>query len=347
MQSIDYNKLQSQTFNYLRFPLIVLILTIHTIDLPHEANSVFSVNIGVIIRYVFATFGVPIFFIISGYYFFYSKNDTDTFNKESYISKLKKRVRTILVPYLLWNIFAILIFQCVQMSKGNTYIHNGFDLLKMFTYWLGAGNPYTPANYPLWYMRDLMFLFVLSPLIYIMLKYLKVWPLLILGGLYFFNIGIGDPFLFSEMVFFFPLGAYFAIHKKNIIELCNKYAKLSYILFIALIVFNLIFKISVIGKITTFVGVVALCNLVSYYLAKGKIKENKFYSDASFFLYAFHGVPIMILSNRLSDMLPKTDWAYTLNFFASTIIITLLGLGLYYVMKKIMPKFTAIITGGR
>lgn len=43
------------------------------------------------------------FCIISGYLFFQGLNTVDCF-KEKYKLKLKSRVRTLLVPYLLWNI---------------------------------------------------------------------------------------------------------------------------------------------------------------------------------------------------------------------------------------------------
>jgi hypothetical protein len=44
---------------------------------------------------------------------------------------------------------------------------------------------------------------------------------------------------------------------------------------------------------------------------------------------------------------PTTDFALTSLYFFNVIFVTGVTLGLYYILKKLVPKFTAIITGGR
>ena len=107
------DSLLSRTISYLRFPLIVGVVLIH--------SNMLVVNIqGNMVRYdqwpvtkfvmtlfssVFADISVPLFFFISGFLFFYNTE----FSKETYINKIKKRIRTLLVPYLIWNFVAFII----------------------------------------------------------------------------------------------------------------------------------------------------------------------------------------------------------------------------------------------
>ena len=103
--------LLSKTISYLRFPLIVGVVFIH--------SNMLVVNIqGTIIRYdkwpvvafimnqfssVLADVCVPLFFFISGFLFFYNSD----FSKEIYIKKVKKRIKTLFVPYIICYNFVL------------------------------------------------------------------------------------------------------------------------------------------------------------------------------------------------------------------------------------------------
>ncbi len=64
---LDYTKLQSETFNFLRFILAVLVVFIHV---PHpEYTSGFSWYAYVFFSQGIARVAVPVFFLISGYLF--------------------------------------------------------------------------------------------------------------------------------------------------------------------------------------------------------------------------------------------------------------------------------------
>jgi hypothetical protein len=44
---------------------------------------------------------------------------------------------------------------------------------------------------------------------------------------------------------------------------------------------------------------------------------------------------------------PSTDVALTVWYFAIVITVVLMGLGIYYLLRKLTPSFTNLITGGR
>ena len=89
---------QSHSLNALKVIMILFVIFIHmnpTAERYGEAAMWWhSINI----------VAVPVFFIISGYFFFYQ---TKAFGKEAYSKKLRKRIKTLLIPYLLWNLLRV------------------------------------------------------------------------------------------------------------------------------------------------------------------------------------------------------------------------------------------------
>jgi peptidoglycan/LPS O-acetylase OafA/YrhL len=80
---------------------------------------------------------------------------------------------------------------------------------------------YGPYLLPLWFLRDLIIMVFLSPLVYYFVKYTKHYGIVLLGILYYTKIGFIIPGystgLFLTACFFFALGAYFSIHGKNMV----------------------------------------------------------------------------------------------------------------------------------
>lgn len=99
---IDNNT--SRTISFLRFPLIICVISIHTVftlDKSFEGYEYFKYILG-----LFTSFAVPIFFIISSFLFFHGMQDFDI---SKWHDKLKSRVKTLVIPYLFWN-FCYLMF---------------------------------------------------------------------------------------------------------------------------------------------------------------------------------------------------------------------------------------------
>lgn len=213
--------LLSKTVTALRFPLIVGVVFIHNnLATGISVNGVvhgmdcpqwyyFIVNL---ISGTFASATVPLFFFISGFFFFYNSE----FNNASYEKKLKSRFRTLFIPFLLWNLIAILWqMKCylpffysfcspVDVQLSITRIINTF-------FWNTGNNgifveagiedtisslPY-PINIPLWYLRDLMAMVILSPVVYWLVKYLRFRVVAIFSVIWFVS-----PLLFSDDNYF-------------------------------------------------------------------------------------------------------------------------------------------------
>lgn len=158
---------------------------------------------------------VPIFLLISGYLFF--REGSYALTKELWISKLKKRIFSLLVPYLLWNFIGYIIYA----------IKVGFSLEDFFhSFWMidiPGRSGSSPIDGPLWYVRNLMIMVVISPIIAYMIKYTKWYLILIMTILWIiqippFNKGIGIAF------YFFSLGGYLRVFDYHV-ENLQRYAK--------------------------------------------------------------------------------------------------------------------------
>ncbi len=120
----------------------------------------------------FCVVAVPIFFFISGYLFF---KGLEEWNTSVWIGKLKKRVRTLLVPYLVWNLLSILV-QFLSDNKAALLegmppnIGVWFQTIGGWRVLWGTGHLGLPHNAPLWFIRNLMLLAVFAPVIFYSLR---------------------------------------------------------------------------------------------------------------------------------------------------------------------------------
>ncbi|MBQ5413551.1 MAG: acyltransferase [Schwartzia sp.] len=95
-------------------------------------------------------FSVPIFFFISAFGLFYHLDLKEPF---SYVDFMKRRFKTVLVPYLVWSLFYILHY---------TFLYHDTSLLRPFTaaYYLFFGL----CSYQLYFMVILLWFYLLMPL---------------------------------------------------------------------------------------------------------------------------------------------------------------------------------------
>ena len=105
------NKLTSQTITTIRFPMMVCVVLLHTfiIDRP-IGGEILVPNGKYLIFDIFqqlyqnelANVAVPMFFFISGYLFYCGIKE---FQLRIFIEKLRRRVHSLFIPYILWNFY--------------------------------------------------------------------------------------------------------------------------------------------------------------------------------------------------------------------------------------------------
>lgn len=358
-------ELQSKTFDFLRFPLIIGVIFIHNYGL-NESNSpidIQSYNTYYVCNQLFSQIigriAVPLFYLMSGYLFFYK---TD-FNISTYKRKLNSRIKSLLIPYLFWNVAFIVVYFIVnRIPYISSFFHNNAEYsIKYFIESLWgkpdeAGTMTYPIAYQFWFIRDLIVVILFTPILFKLLKITRCLGIVILGLCWY--LGLTIPYIgiygFSTTAFFFfSLGAYFSIRKKNIVTISKELGFYSYILYLIVASADL-FTIGLeihpyIHKLGIMIGIIASLNITAYLIEKKNFNPNTFLSKASFFVFAIHDPWILSTLRKIIERSINVNGGgiLTCMYFIEVIITACTGLLIYKFLKKIMPRFIAVITGGR
>ena len=148
---------------------------------------------------------VPLFYVISGYLFFLKVPE----GMKSIYGKMRKRVGTLVMPYIIGCLFFICFGVLMAVLPGVSKYMNS-SVMPLFSKPVGeifrsifydAGNG-TPCAFQLWFLRDLILIVATSPLWYICLRYLKWGFVAVVFVLTYFDVP-HVPFL---SLFWFALG---------------------------------------------------------------------------------------------------------------------------------------------
>lgn len=362
--SISHQELQSKSIDFLRFPLIIGVIFIHNynstivvhgVELGNDSYMPLYHVFSELFSRVIASVAVPLFFLISGFLFFLNVN----FSKKVYVHKLKKRIKSLFVPYLFWNIAFLLLY---YMASRLPVVENWFKSVEytpefiLTSLWGKAST--TPMTYPIayqfWFIRDLMVIVVLTPIIYLLIKYAKVYGLFLFCLLWYLQWWPGElqnHGLSITAWFFFYLGAWFSIKRKNLVEIFEKVAVPAYLVYPILAVWDIYTKGTsynhYINAAGILLGILFFFNLVSYNISKGSWKTSVLLSGSSFFIFAIHDPWLLSQFKKIGFKVlqPHTDGMLTFLYFVIPLLVTLTALGFYILLKKYTPLFIQIVTG--
>jgi fucose 4-O-acetylase-like acetyltransferase len=298
---------------------------------------------------IIARIAVPMFFLIAGY-LLYTK-------ETKFIAVLKKKSRTILLPYIIWNILEIIflfIAQSFSFTKPyfvNNIIRN-FGFIDWIDVFIGKFTALRHYQYPLvyqfWFLRDL---FVLNLLFIVIKKLVDKFPFgLFTVFLILWVAGINIYIVSTEALLFFSLGYYivkYSMDYKNIDSI-----KLYDIIFVYIItiMIELFFNryVPIIHKINILVGSIVFIKLSKYFIEDEKIYSKlKWLEGYAFFVYAIHE-PLLTVMKKLSvKIIPMKNGFILLQYFGVAFLGIILFLCIAVIVKKLFPKIYALLTGGR
>lgn len=356
----------SKTIYFLRFPLMVFIILIHS-SLDDIINPLdiqqFKIYhyCSILISGILSQTAVPLFFIISGYLFF---NHLQSFS--CYIDKLKRRIHSIFYPYIIWNAIVILFYFIAQslfptMMSGRIKNISEFNITDyLYAFWnTRLISPEAISTHPIcsqfWFLRDLIIMFLLSPILLLIIKSkVRVIFITLLLTLWAINFDTQIVGLNMTSIFFFSLGAYFRVKKISFIDFIESKS----LIFIAFYSISIICElylhntnalVQYVHKINILIGIITFFSISSKYIKYKDISTKiSFLSESSFFLYAYHGIPIIVLKKiSVKYIQPDSNFEMIFIYLLTALIIIIIGLLMYYILKKNFPKTTSIITGNR
>jgi surface polysaccharide O-acyltransferase-like enzyme len=350
----------SSRLNIIRFPLITGVVFIHMYtdampisiqDASNNPAAYISDFIRGLISQGICQTAVPIFFLMSGYLFF----AVITWSREVYFAKLKRRVRTLLIPFLFWNMLVLLFYLAIQnIPVIQQYTHSGFVPViadfNVFDY-LNAvfGITHKPIAYQFWFIRDLMVLVLISPLIQILNKWVFAAFLGITSLCWFFQIW-PVPFPRVDAVLFFGIGSFLSINHLSIFVL-DKYGKYFVFVYIPVVILATLARNMTFGSYLycfgVALGVFAALFLTSYITRKKRMSEFlSGLSGMAFFIFAAHE-PLLSVLRRVADVLiPSiTPGIKLILYFTLPFLVIAAAILVYKVLFRIAPKFLSIING--
>lgn len=155
---------------------------------------------------------VPVLSLISGFLLFSSNLDLTP-------KKLwAKKARTLLLPFLVFNLSALIAVYVVQTKTGITATYNLPNA--SFATWMNAafGLTHSPINFPLNFLRELIVLMVLAPLFGIVIRRAPIIGFFAVSGIFLFDLD-GPVILRATMAILFYVGGVAAVYRWDLTKL--------------------------------------------------------------------------------------------------------------------------------
>ncbi len=370
-----YSDLQFKVFDWLRFPLIVGVVFIHcygkpfdyeALDFSHLSGmdfyNLFRVGISKVLMHIC----VPIFYLISGYLFFIG---LEKWNWNNYLTKLKKRVKRLLIPFFIWNTLCILMalsgirgqgwIGIQQFFEDNGYYHIFWDSVKWNidrTNWIGLTNiSSSPYLIPLWFLRDLMVVCICTPLLYYLFKFTKHLGLILLSLCFITGLFIPVPGFSSVAFLFFGIGGFCRMNNINPTKFAYNHRLIIYVITILLFVLCTVFNGyntfwgEVVYPFFVIVGSITTIHLATYIVEHDILKMPSLLTKGSFFVYLLHYIILSIIWTKFPEMYygEGNPFYLTIRYLFLPIVIITICIIMYYILNKFTPKLGSFLIGDR
>lgn len=220
----------------------------------------------------------------------------------------------------------------------------------MFLWDTGDGYPH---NVPLWFVRNLIVLVLVSPFIFQYVKKFKQIGIIALLFIYLCGFWISAPGFECIGFFFFSIGAFFSIHQTIWSNFFSKFGVISAILSFFLLVLMIVLYNTeywdYLYRTFTISGTYSLISLTMLLKRRNVFNFSSLLSDSSFFIYATHGTIVLPIVRKILQVMitGESQIILIIDYFASALITIALLVCIYYLMSRFMPRVTSVLVGGR
>lgn len=326
------------------FIMSVLVILVHSL-------SNIEVFADFINKYI-QTLPVTPFFIISGYFIM-----RNTYSPRDVSMKVNRKFNTLFIPYLLWNLIYYVFY---LIFKPGTAI-NLYEIVEA-----ALSYKYNPA---FWFVYQLIFLTIISPLLFYTLKSWKGSLIMSACLVMLVMLGIDVPLVNEDALIYFYLGCiiakyfdYVILSIKNVnaciasgvfsiglffIKIaCEKLASLHIYFYHGAILSTILIRISVVAFIFF---------IIDYIIKYDKVPE---YMRHNFFLYATHYIIIRIVAALVrgvhvfssfgNDFVELFKLGFDIAIFLlAPVLCIYISIKLYKLLERKAPKALNYLTGGR
>ena len=306
----------------------------------HKVSYFFSCSI--------TRFAVPMFFMMSGLTFF------KDYDNKKYLSKIKSRFFTLVIPYLLWNTIWMLweIFTShsfiSKFSEGNVpYPLNLMSILK--------GIFFYGCNIPFWFVFDLIVFSFAAPVVFLLIKnkYVGMISVACLVAISLFGIYLPEKVFYYPMaIAFYLIGAVVGYHFFDFAS--KKSSKSMQIVSCVFLAAYILAKniapqeIHIDNYLTQTVvytlAAFSLWNVTDIFIER--IKPKAIYRR-SFAIYAMHLPVAIVILKVLSFCLPQNPWLEIPKFVIMIVSTLLIVNFVCAFLERFAPKIYAILMGNR
>lgn len=347
---VEWNKEERARINMLKVIAMVFVVFIHSYSdqVSVYGNSVYIADISknllifeTIISKGIAGCGNSIFFFMSGL-LFYGK-------VRKYKDTLKGKIKTLLIPYLFWNTFWILIFLIGQELPITSSLFSGtynrilgcdfFEVCKLY----GIGSDFPLVN-QLWFLRDLIVITLITPLIW---GAANRWPraisLVAWGGY------ILTPSFFMKGAIFLYLGAASFIKLGGRIDFMDRQKKWKIAgLYLVILFLSQIINNFILINLFNVVSIFTFIYVTKWFFCKKKLLEmfNRI-APYTFIVFVLHNIPLQMMKKLLLIVFSVSAPILAAEYVLLPFIIVAGCVFAGIIFKRMFPKLYALSVGAR
>lgn len=317
-------------------------------SLTYYDEMPFATKIAHFLNWIGNGYAVQFFFLLSGYLLFRHLN-----NKDALFRKLKSRVFSLVVPYVLWNVFYIF-FWIIAVRLGWSDLKIDLSLTGLL--WGIVTHKYFSGY---WFIGNLIVYVTLTPVLYLISKkrgILIVLDIIMFGillalSLNFFPSKIGDQFVFeSDWFLCYLAGVNIAVFVPDIIRLRLDFKHKTILIWGGIILCILLTWI--LGRIWITRFLMRLGTILFFIIIGcSGISWDKFvvrkWMRKSFAIYSWHGMVCSTISKVVYRFLPDAYWVEVVDYLSYLFIGLATIMALDEIAKKMIPHIRSAFLGGR
>lgn len=284
---------------------------------------------------------IPCFLMLSAYLFYRN------FSWQDLVGKWKRRVTSLLVPYLVWNLLYYFGYLFASYIPYLSDIVNRKQVSFSVTGLIRAAILYE-ANPVFWFMFQLLLLTVLAPVLYLAVEHVVtgiLWLGLLVWGIV---SGVQLPWLNLDALTYYSAAAFAALH-------CRKFAECRWdryrgILGAELVILGAVYAAEyyLYARVPAIVFSRCLVPVGMWLLADERLfAERRPFMECTFFIYAFHFLPVRLISKLAAKAFPGNVILAAALFLAMPAV----GCAVSWQAAKLLKRFAApvwyVLNGGR